>query len=106
MDWPEPDVQMRTAGHSSEFSMNLSYAAPASLSEALALLAERGRDCTILAGGMSVVPALKKGLLTGTCIVNIKGIEGPHGPALDPAGDWLPIGAVWRQRGVAPSPLR
>jgi carbon-monoxide dehydrogenase medium subunit len=85
--------------------MNFSYAAPASLGEALALLAERGPDCTILAGGMSVVPALKKGLLTRTCIVNIKGIGGSPVPVLDAANNQLTIGALVRHREVETSPL-
>ena len=64
--------------------MSLCYAAPASLSEALAFLAERGPDSSILAGGMSVVPALKKGLAR-KFLVNIKGIGGSTTPALDAA---------------------
>jgi len=87
--------------------MQLSYAAPASLGEALALLAERGPDSTILAGGMSVVPALKQGLLKRTCIINIKGIHGSGlpVPAVDAANDRLTIGALVRHREVETSPL-
>jgi len=87
--------------------MQLSYAAPACLGEALALLAERGPDSTILAGGMSVVPALKQGLLKRTCIINIKGIDGDGlpVPAVNAANDWLTIGALVRHREVETSPL-
>src|SRR5262249_53700305 len=88
-------------------SMQLSYAAPASLGEALDLLAERGPHSTILAGGMSVVPALKQGLLKRTCIVNIKGIDGSGLPlpAVDAANDRLTIGALVCHREVETSPL-
>jgi CO/xanthine dehydrogenase FAD-binding subunit len=88
-----------------EFSMSLCYAAPTSLSEALAFLAERGPDSSILAGGMSIVPALKKGLLTRKFIVNIKGIGGSPAPVLDAAGDQLTIGALVRHREIETSPL-
>jgi carbon-monoxide dehydrogenase medium subunit len=85
--------------------MNFCYAAPASLHEALVFLAERGPDSSILAGGMSLVPALKKGLLTRKCIVNIKGIGGSLIPVLDAANDQLTIGALVRHREIETSPL-
>jgi carbon-monoxide dehydrogenase medium subunit len=85
--------------------MGFSYAAPASLGDALAFLAERGTDCSILAGGMSVVPALKKGLLTAKFIVNIKGIGGAAVPILDAASNQLTIGALVRHREIETSAL-
>ena len=85
--------------------MNFCYAAPASLHEALAFLADRGPDSSILAGGMSLVPALKKGLLMRKCIVNIKGIGGSLIPVLDAANDQLTIGALVRHREIETSPL-
>jgi aerobic carbon-monoxide dehydrogenase medium subunit len=85
--------------------MSFCYAAPASLSEALAFLAERGPDSSILAGGMSVVPALKKGLLSCKFIVNIKGIGGSSAPELDAANAQLTIGALVRHREIETSPL-
>ena len=86
--------------------MNLSYAAPASLSEALALLAERGPDCTILAGGMSVVPALKKGLLAGTVHRQHQGDWGSRMVRRwTESNDRLTIGALVRHREVETSPL-
>jgi CO/xanthine dehydrogenase FAD-binding subunit len=84
--------------------MSLCYAAPASLSEALAFLAERGPDSSILAGGMSVVPALKKGLLSRKFIVNIKGIGGTSAPVLDAANARLTVGALVRHREIETSP--
>jgi len=85
--------------------MGVSYAAPASLSEALAFLAEHGSDSSILAGGMSVVPALKTGRLTPKFIVNIKGIGGPSAPLLDAANAQLTIGALVRHREIETSPV-
>jgi CO/xanthine dehydrogenase FAD-binding subunit len=85
--------------------MNFSYAAPASLHELLDYLADRGPDSSILAGGMSLVPALKKGLLERKCIVNIKGIGEPLIPVLDAANDRLTIGALVRHREIETSPL-
>src|SRR5947209_8136948 len=85
--------------------MSLCYAAPASLDGALAFLAERGPDSIILAGGMSVVPALKKGLLAHKFIVNIKGIGESPAPQLDSASDRLTIGALVRHREVETSAM-
>ena len=85
--------------------MAFCYAAPASLSETLDFLAEYGPDSSILAGGMSLVPALKKGLLTQKFLVNIKGIGEAAAPALDPARDQLTIGALVRHREIETSPV-
>lgn len=86
--------------------MSFGYVAPTSLGEALAFLAEHGHDSNILAGGMSVVPALKRGLLTCKFIVNIKGIGGsPAAPALDPTRGQLTIAALVRHREVETSAL-
>jgi aerobic carbon-monoxide dehydrogenase medium subunit len=85
--------------------MGVSYAAPASLREALAFLAEHGSDSSILAGGMSVVPALKTGRLTPKFLVNIKGIGGSSAPLLDAANAQLTIGALVRHREIETSPV-
>lgn len=87
--------------------MSLFHVAPASLGEALAFLAEYGPESTILAGGMSVVPELKRGILTGKFIVNVKGIAelGPPLPALDAAHGRLTIAALVPHREVETSAL-
>jgi carbon-monoxide dehydrogenase medium subunit len=85
--------------------MSFCYAAPGNLHELLVFLAERGPDSSILAGGMSLVPALKKGLLTCKCIVNIKGIGESLVPVLDAANNRLTIGALVRHREIETSPL-
>ena len=68
-------------------------------------LAERGSDSSILAGGMSIVPALKRGLLTRRFIVNIKGIGGSSAPVLDATNAQLTIGALVRHREIETSPV-
>jgi len=85
--------------------MSLRYAAPASLNEVLVFLAANGRDSSILAGGMSVVPALKRGLLTGKTIVNIKAMVGSPASVLEIANDQLRIGALIRHREIESSPI-
>jgi CO/xanthine dehydrogenase FAD-binding subunit len=87
--------------------MSLFHVAPASLAEALAFLAEYGPESRILAGGMSVVPALKRGMLTGKFIVNIKRIAeiGPPSPALDAMHGRLTIAALVPHREVETSAL-
>jgi CO/xanthine dehydrogenase FAD-binding subunit len=85
--------------------MTFRYVAPASLSEALDFLAEHGPDSIVLAGGMSVVPALKNGSLAGKFIVNIKGMGEAREPALDSAGNRLAIGALVRHREIETSRL-
>jgi len=85
--------------------MSLRYVAPASLTEALDFLAEHGPDSIVLAGGMSVVPALKKGSFTGKFIVNIKGIGEAREPELDRTSSRLTIGALVRHREIETSQL-
>jgi carbon-monoxide dehydrogenase medium subunit len=90
-----------------EFSMSLCHVAPASLGEALAFLAAHGAESSILAGGMSVVPALKRGTLARKFIVNIKRIEeiGAPVPMLDAARRQLTIAAMVRHREIETSAL-
>jgi len=85
--------------------MILGYVVPASLSETLRLLAERGSDCSILAGGMSLVPALKQGCVARKFIVNIKSIADSPARELRVASDRLAIGALVRHREIEKSQL-
>ena len=55
------------------------YAAPGSLEEALALLAEHGDDAKVLAGGQSLVPLLNFRLTRPAVLVDINGVEGLDG---------------------------
>ena len=76
----------------------IAYAAPRSLDEALAVLAERGPETSILAGGMIVVSALKQGTLAARHIMNIKALGLPSDPEMSP--DELAIGALVCHRRV------
>jgi carbon-monoxide dehydrogenase medium subunit len=80
--------------------MGFSYAAPKSVDDALAILAARGGETTILAGGMVVVAAMKQNKLAATHIMNIKGIGLPPEPVIDATGDTLTIGALVSHRRV------
>jgi CO/xanthine dehydrogenase FAD-binding subunit len=51
------------------------YAVPRSLDEALALLAERGDDAKVLAGGQSLVPLLNFRLTRPSLVVDLNGVE-------------------------------
>ena len=55
------------------------YAAPRSLDEALALLAEHGDDAKVLAGGQSLVPLLNFRLTRPALLVDINRVEGLDG---------------------------
>jgi CO/xanthine dehydrogenase FAD-binding subunit len=52
------------------------YAAPRSLDEALALLAERGDEAKVLAGGQSLVPLLNFRLTRPSLVVDLNRVEG------------------------------
>jgi len=51
------------------------YEAPASLEEALALLAERGEDGKVLAGGQSLVPLLNFRLARPEVLIDVNGLQ-------------------------------
>jgi len=55
------------------------YVAPETLEEAVAVLAERGDDAKVLAGGQSLVPMLALRLTSFECLVDIGRIEGLSG---------------------------
>jgi carbon-monoxide dehydrogenase medium subunit len=74
------------------------YVAPASLEEAVAVLAEHGDDAKVLAGGQSLVPLLAFRLAAPAVLVDLNGIGGlDH---LRQEGDRLVVGALARQRAV------
>jgi CO/xanthine dehydrogenase FAD-binding subunit len=52
------------------------YAAPRSLDEALAILAERGDETKVLAGGQSLVPALNFRLTRPSLVLDLNRVEG------------------------------
>jgi 2-furoyl-CoA dehydrogenase FAD binding subunit len=79
------------------------YARPATVPEAVALLAETGDDAKVLAGGQSLVPVLAMRLGRPALLVDINAVAGLD--ALSLSGDTLYVGATVRQRQVERDPL-
>ena len=79
------------------------YAAPASVEEALALLAEHGDDAKIIAGGQSLLPVLRLRLNAPEFVIDLGKIDALRGVRED--GDALVIGAMTTHSTVASDPL-
>src|SRR2546421_8257542 len=79
------------------------YLAPASLDEALAILARHGDEAKVLAGGQSLVPLLSFRLVRPAYLVDLNDVGGLAGIRVDDGH--LAIGAMTRQRAVETSPL-
>ena len=79
------------------------YAAPKSVDEAVALLAEHGGEARLLAGGQSLVPMLNFRLLEPALLVDINRIAELDGIA--EAAGALRLGALVRHRALETSPL-
>ena len=79
------------------------YARPATVPEAIALLAETGDDAKVLAGGQSLVPVLAMRLGRPALLVDINAVAGLD--ALSLSGDALHVGATVRQRQLERGPL-
>ncbi|MCI0690341.1 MAG: FAD binding domain-containing protein, partial [Sporichthyaceae bacterium] len=74
------------------------YAAPATLDEAVALLAEHGDEAKLLAGGQSLAPLLAFRLAAPGVLVDLNRVRGLEDLRDD--GDRLAIGAMTRQRTI------
>lgn len=74
------------------------YVAPASIDEAVGVLAEHGDDAKVLAGGQSLVPLLAFRLARPAVLVDLNRVAGLDGLSLE--GDTLVVGALTRQRAV------
>ncbi len=79
------------------------YYAPASLSEALNLLAEHGGEAKPLAGGQSLVPSMNFRLAQPSILVDLNRIADLAG--IEELANSLGIGAMTRQRSVERSTL-
>jgi carbon-monoxide dehydrogenase medium subunit len=71
------------------------YLAPTSVAEATALLAEHGDDAKILAGGQSLIPAMRFRLAAPAVLVDINGI--PDLGLIRSVNGHLSIGALTRE---------
>src|SRR5205814_9374783 len=78
------------------------YAAPHTVPEALALLAQNP-DAKILSGGQSLIPVLKLRLATPPLLIDINRIGGLD--TLREEGGWLRIGALVRECELDDSPV-
>lgn len=79
------------------------YRAPTSLDEAVALLADRGDDAKLVAGGMSLIPLMKLRLAEPEVLVDINGIPGLDTIVESPES--LRVGPLVRHSALAGSPL-
>ncbi|WP_068424503.1 FAD binding domain-containing protein [Janibacter terrae] len=68
------------------------YAAPATVEEALGLLAEHGDEAKVIAGGQSLLPVLRMRLNGPELVVDLGRIESLRGIRVD--GDTVTIGAM------------
>jgi aerobic carbon-monoxide dehydrogenase medium subunit len=79
------------------------YHAPTTLDEALALLARLGDTAKILAGGQSLIPAMRFRLASPEVLVDLNRISDLA--YLEERGDHLAIGALTREHALERSPL-
>jgi carbon-monoxide dehydrogenase medium subunit len=79
------------------------YFAPATIGEAIELLARYGDDAKVLAGGQSLVPMMKLRIASPRYLVDINRIEGLGDLRRD--GDRIVIGALCRHADVGASAL-
>jgi carbon-monoxide dehydrogenase medium subunit len=77
------------------------YHAPRSVDEALALLARLGDGAKILAGGQSLIPAMRFRLAAPETLIDINKIEGLA--YVEERGDHLAIGAMTRESALEDS---
>ncbi|HUC97412.1 MAG TPA: FAD binding domain-containing protein, partial [Candidatus Polarisedimenticolaceae bacterium] len=74
------------------FPANFGYVAPRSLDEALHLLQQHGEDGKLLAGGHSLLPAMKLRLASPRTLIDLGTVPGLSGVRLE--GNRLRIGAL------------
>ena len=79
------------------------YLSPNQLSEAISLLQKHGEDAKILAGGHSLIPAMKLRFALPEYLIDIGGIEGMD--YLREEGGQLRIGAMTRESSLEESEL-
>lgn len=85
------------------FPAKFKYFAPHSLAEALELLTQHGDDAKLLAGGQSLLPAMKLRLAEPACLIDLGQLHDLAGIRLD--GESLVLGAMTVHADVASSDL-
>ncbi len=78
-----------------------SYHRPRTLEDALALLALRGFDAKVVAGGQSLAPMMNMRFAQPAHLIDLNALPELNGVTL--AGEWLAIGAMTRHHEVAVS---
>ncbi|MBN2324161.1 MAG: xanthine dehydrogenase family protein subunit M [Spirochaetes bacterium] len=78
------------------------YLRPSTLSEALKLLGDHGREAKVLAGGTDLIVGMKEKGLSPRYVIDIKGIEGLDGIGYDP-NEGLRIGTLATMSEVSAS---
>jgi carbon-monoxide dehydrogenase medium subunit len=79
------------------------YAAPRTVEEVLALLADAPDDTSLLAGGQSLVPLMNMRLARPTKVVDLNRVEGLG--VIDAANGTVRIGTMVRQRTLETDPM-
>lgn len=79
------------------------YVAPATVAEALAVLAEKGDEAKVIAGGQSLLPILRMRLNTPEVLVDLSRV--PELRGVTDAGDHLRIGAMTTYQDLLDSDL-
>ena len=77
------------------------YFAPATLDEALELLAQHGADAKVLAGGQSLMPMMNLRLVRPAVVIDINQVRGLSG--ISAADGTITVGALARQRQLQES---
>jgi carbon-monoxide dehydrogenase medium subunit len=85
------------------FPASFGYVAAHSVEEALQLLTRHGEEAKLLAGGHSLIPAMKLRLASPRTLIDLGTIPGLRGVRID--GDTLVIGALTVHADVAASDL-
>jgi carbon-monoxide dehydrogenase medium subunit len=85
------------------FPANFGYFAARSVEEALALLTQHGEHAKLLAGGHSLIPAMKLRLAAPKYLIDLGTVADLHGVRVD--GDNLAIGALTVHADIASSDL-
>ena len=85
------------------FPANFGYFAAGSVKEAVELLTRHGEDAKLLAGGHSLIPAMKLRLVAPRYLIDLGQVPGLSGVRLD--GETLAIGALTVHADVASAAL-
>lgn len=85
------------------FPANFAYVAARSIEEALDLMARHGEDGKLLAGGHSLIPAMKLRLQSPRTLIDLGTVAGLRGTKIE--GEQLTIGALTVHADIAASDL-